>query len=844
MGIFSGKLNSGNVGAFGQGAIQGLNNDQELQAKYLANQQNQQLLQKQQLQNQGNQGLYNQNVDFYNKQNPDAAQAQHFQAQTGSVFDPVRERISNMLQTAHQTYQKVFGGQQGQTNPAAAQSGPPNAHAAGPAAQSTTPQGSNVAMSRPSPTSSNGTAGPPGATGPMPLPQTQGSSFAEGGAIPGRKGLKARKAKPGNLAKPTQGEKQVAQTNMPQPPATGGADEGPPRNTEPSPSNQDPNLSFADGGAADAGTAMTAGMPTAEYHAVEADADGGEAGKPKKWIGKAIKKPGALHRDLGVPQGEKIPKSKIKAAEQGGGKTAQRARLAETMSKWKDGGMPALPKLQPGAAPEPKPAPRSLEQDVSNDGQRGRLGKTIKRFADGGDPVPTPTGMKLPPHEDPSAMSDLSQWNAQQPEYAGMTPPGTQAPPSPGKGQSPPQSSLASAATSAGAEGVLPPRTATPRQLPYEADRTAANAKLRGGGYQEDPFAAGPPAPVPGAEQRGQNLVDAVNADHLVSGGGTAPAHAGAQPEMQGPPSPDKIDFSQVQIDHTKIPTTTTQDWQMLERATALQLAANGNPNASREANASITGMQHDNFMDYMRQGAALDASGNKQGAMAAYKTAYNYFPTGHDMHFGIGSDGNIVGFGVNEQTGQPVQNGAVRLDQQAVHGIMTHFSNPENFINEGLRMQASANETAHLTKGQIPVEQATAGKLQLQGQYYGDKNATTLATAQIRADSALARLHPAQQDQFRQGLQSYGVQDPQALDAAAQLELQMNPTHDHALQDQIIGEIGAAYAPGVTPEQREEYFRMKGIHLPQAGQNTTQNTPVPNRNDDPMRAYWALGGG
>lgn len=51
----------------------------------------------------------------------------------------------------------------------------------------------------------------------------------------------------------------------------------------------------------------------------------------KNWIKGAIKRPGQLHKDLGVPQGEKIPQSKIDAAAKGKGKTAQRARLAKTL---------------------------------------------------------------------------------------------------------------------------------------------------------------------------------------------------------------------------------------------------------------------------------------------------------------------------------------------------------------------------------------------------------------------------------------------------------------------------------------------------------------------------------
>lgn len=54
-----------------------------------------------------------------------------------------------------------------------------------------------------------------------------------------------------------------------------------------------------------------------------------------KWIQKAIKKPGALHKELGVPQGKKIPAKKLAAAAKKGGKEGKRARLAETLKGFK-----------------------------------------------------------------------------------------------------------------------------------------------------------------------------------------------------------------------------------------------------------------------------------------------------------------------------------------------------------------------------------------------------------------------------------------------------------------------------------------------------------------------------
>jgi hypothetical protein len=55
----------------------------------------------------------------------------------------------------------------------------------------------------------------------------------------------------------------------------------------------------------------------------------------KNWIAGAIKKPGALHKELGVPQGKKIPAKKLAAAAKKPGKLGQRARLAETLKGMK-----------------------------------------------------------------------------------------------------------------------------------------------------------------------------------------------------------------------------------------------------------------------------------------------------------------------------------------------------------------------------------------------------------------------------------------------------------------------------------------------------------------------------
>lgn len=53
----------------------------------------------------------------------------------------------------------------------------------------------------------------------------------------------------------------------------------------------------------------------------------------KKWIQGAIKHPGALHKELHVPAGKKIPKAKLAKAAKAKGTEGKRARLAITLGK-------------------------------------------------------------------------------------------------------------------------------------------------------------------------------------------------------------------------------------------------------------------------------------------------------------------------------------------------------------------------------------------------------------------------------------------------------------------------------------------------------------------------------
>lgn len=53
----------------------------------------------------------------------------------------------------------------------------------------------------------------------------------------------------------------------------------------------------------------------------------------KKFIQEAIKKPGALRKQMGAKEGKTIPAKKLAVAAKNPGKLGQRARLAQTLRK-------------------------------------------------------------------------------------------------------------------------------------------------------------------------------------------------------------------------------------------------------------------------------------------------------------------------------------------------------------------------------------------------------------------------------------------------------------------------------------------------------------------------------
>jgi hypothetical protein len=188
-------------------------------------------------------------------------------------------------------------------------------------------------------------------------------------------------------------------------------------------------------------------------------------------------------------------------------------------------------------------------------------------------------------------------------------------------------------------------------------------------------------------------------------GGGRTALPTQAQPET--------ADFSDLDIDPKDVPDMKTNDW-VKYRAQAMDAARqSGDPASVKAAGDAVTQMQVEGFQNYGQQGLALQQAGNIRGAMAAYRAAFQYFPNGNDVEFGVhkGKSGRpqIVGVGLDEKTGKRVPGTELIMDPERVSVLLSNFKNPAAFAmwtKDHRAEQFRERQYQEVTK---PLAQATA---------------------------------------------------------------------------------------------------------------------------------------
>lgn len=156
-----------------------------------------------------------------------------------------------------------------------------------------------------------------------------------------------------------------------------------------------------------------------------------------------------------------------------------------------------------------------------------------------------------------------------------------------------------------------------------------------------------------------------------------APA-APQAPEVTG--GPNQLADAPI-TDPGEMPSMNTEEWVAYRAASVESMLMQGM--SLPEAHDAITSMQQKGFLNYGTQALQFLAAGDPARASMALKAAYQYFPNGVDVKFGITKDKAgqpaLVAMGTDEQTGEAT--GAPMLvtgERLAV--MMENMTNPDAF--------------------------------------------------------------------------------------------------------------------------------------------------------------------
>lgn len=269
-----------------------------------------------------------------------------------------------------------------------------------------------------------------------------------------------------------------------------------------------------------------------------------------------------------------------------------------------------------------------------------------------------------------------------------------------------------------------------------------------------------------------------------------------ALPTAAEPQNP-MVNFGEIDADPHEVPNMQTDDWRKYRAQMIAAAQKTGRPEAVGQVNDMVTKMQQDGFLNYGKQGLALQQAGNLRGAMAAYRAAFQYFPNGNDVEFGVSRNKKtgqqqIIGFGKDEKTGEVVPGSQMVMEPERVAVLIENFTNPQAFrlwtkdwrdFQQDLRKyeeveKAAAQSTAdyQATMGQAALNQADNYALR----YGGVGGAGGIKPSDVRAT----------QEAFKGELMNQGVTDPAEALQLSEIAIRFWQMHPQLAPDTVLSEV------------------------------------------------------
>lgn len=277
-------------------------------------------------------------------------------------------------------------------------------------------------------------------------------------------------------------------------------------------------------------------------------------------------------------------------------------------------------------------------------------------------------------------------------------------------------------------------------------------------------------------------------------------------PTQQTDTDLDVVDFSNIDIDARDVPDMTTDDWKQYRAMVIRDAARRGLP--IDQVQDRITQMQQKGFLHYGRQGLALQLAGNIRGAMAAYRAAYQYFPNGNDVEFGVWRDKrtgrqHIIGFAKDEKTGKIVPGSEMVMDPERVSVILDNFENLQAFrlwkkdereFQQELRKYEEVTKPLAQAQADYMATNSEANVLRAENAALRARGSGGYSAADMRGDAATFRNAP--------GISELMLTEPDTAQYLLSVMGQIKAANPNVPPDTIATVVMQSYADG-TLEQR-----------------------------------------
>lgn len=176
-----------------------------------------------------------------------------------------------------------------------------------------------------------------------------------------------------------------------------------------------------------------------------------------------------------------------------------------------------------------------------------------------------------------------------------------------------------------------------------------------------DPTAAAPSRPGAGAG---------------TGGGEAIPGVRSGAAQGQG-----QFDWANVRAMPEDVPTMSTRDWQEYRGEQVAALMAQGL--SANEAHEQVTQIQQRGFLNHAQQAFQFMQMGDVRSASLALKAAYQYFPNGADVKFGLTQDAQgqpaLVAMGTDEESGES-RGQPMLINSERLAVMMENMTNPNAF--------------------------------------------------------------------------------------------------------------------------------------------------------------------